>query len=170
MDKSKTTFVTVIMILVFMLGVGYALVNSVELTIQGTGSSKTQELDVVFKEETTVTNEEKVVATTKKDDTGLAANLEVKDLNLNETVSATYTIQNKEVDVSANLVTTSIANSNPEYFQVTTNLKENEVVQSKNGELDIEISVKLIKTPLTKEQSEATITITFNALPVASKS
>lgn len=168
MDKSKTRFAMIIMLVVFFLGVGYALVNSVTLNITGTGTSKTQELEVVFKEETIVTNSEKVVAT-KKEDEDLSANLEVKNLKLNETVAATYTVQNKELDVNANLVTTSIVNSNPEYFKVTTNLKENDIVQAKNGELDIKISVTLIKTPLTKEQSEAQITITFNATPINNK-
>lgn len=165
MDKSKTKFAIIMMIIVFLLGVGYALVNSVQLTITGSGTSKTEELEVIFKEETIVTDPEKVVAT-KKEDEELSANLEVKYLKLNETVAATYTVQNKELDVNANLVTTSIVNSNPEYFKVTTNLKENEIIQAKNGELDIEISVTLIKTPLTKEQSKATITITFNATPI----
>lgn len=168
MDKSKTRFAMIIMLVVFFLGVGYALVNSVTLNITGTGTSKTQELEVIFKEKTIVTNPEKVVAT-KKEDEDLSANLEVKNLKLNETVAATYTVQNKELDVNANLVTTSIVNSNPEYFKVTTNLKENDVVQAKNGELDIKISVTLIKTPLTKEQSETQITITFNATPINNK-
>ena len=128
MDKSKTRFAMIIMLVVFFLGVGYALVNSVTLNVTGTGTSKTQELEVIFKEETIVTNSEKVVAT-KKEDEDLSANLEVKNLKLNETVAATYTVQNKELDVHANLVTTSIVNSNPEYFKVTTNLKENDVVQ-----------------------------------------
>lgn len=168
MDKSKTRFAMIIMLVVFFLGVGYALVNSVTLNITGTGTSKTEELEVIFKEATIVTNPEKVVAT-KKENEDLSANLEVKNLKLNETVSATYTVQNKELDVHANLVTTSIENSNPEYFKVTTNLKENDIVEAKNGELDIKISVTLIKTPLTKEQSEAQITITFNATPINNK-
>ena len=74
--------------------------------------------------------------------------------------------KNKEFDIHANLVTTKIENSNPEYFKVTTNLKENEVVKSKNGELDIEISITLIKTPLKPEDSTTTIKITFDAIPI----
>ena len=62
-----------IMLVVFFLGVGYALVNSVTLNVTGTGTSKTQELEVIFKEETIVTNSEKVVAT-KKEDEDLSAN------------------------------------------------------------------------------------------------
>ena len=91
MDKSKTKFEMIIMLVVFFLGVGYALVNSVTIKISGTGTSKTEELEVILKEATIVTNSEKVVAT-KKEDEDLSANLEVKNLKLNETVSATYTV------------------------------------------------------------------------------
>lgn len=66
MDKSKTRFAMIIMLVVFFLGVGYALVNYVTLNITGTGTSKTEELEVTFKEETIDTNSEKVVATKKK--------------------------------------------------------------------------------------------------------
>ena len=162
MNKSKIKPLIILIIIVLLLGIGYAVVSSVQL-----GKSPTienQELDVVFKETTKVTNLDKVTAT-KKEFENLTANIEVKDLKLNETVAATYTVQNKEQDVSANLMTTKIENSNPEYFRVETNLKENEIVKSKNGELDIEVSITLIKTPLRIEDSKTIIKITFDAVP-----
>lgn len=165
MDKSKSKPLVIIMAIIILLGIGYALVSSIKLETTDTTQRKTQELDVVFKETTKVTNMNKVTAT-KKENEDLTANIEVKNLKLNETAAATYTVQNKEFDIHANLVTTKIENSNPEYFKVTTNLKENEVVKSKNGELDIEISITLIKTPLKPEDSTTTIKITFDAIPI----
>ena len=73
------------------------------------------------------------------------------------------------MDAHVNLITKKIENSNPEYFAVRTNLKENEIVPSKNGDLDVEISITLIKTPVKKEDSTTTIKITFDAIPVSNK-
>ena len=165
MNKRISGIPLIILAIIFFLGVGYAVVNSVDLNIKGGAESKNQELDVIFLEETVVSDTSKVTAT-KKENENLAANIEVKDLKLNETAKATFTVQNKELDVHANLVTTSIVNDNEEYFKVTTNLVENQIVNAENGKLDIDIDITLIKTPLTKEDSEAKITITFNAVPV----
>lgn len=165
MDKSKSKPLVIIMAIIILLGIGYALVSSIKLDTSNTTQRETQELYVVFKETTKVTNMDKVTAT-KNENEDLTANIEVKNLKLNETAAATYTVQNKELDIHANLVATKIENSNPEYFKVTTNLKENEVVKSQNGELDIEISITLIKTPLKQEDSTTTIKITFDAIPI----
>lgn len=168
MDKSKSKPLILIMIIIILLGIGYALVSSIQLDGLNTPKKGNQKLDVVFKETTKVTNLNKVTAT-KNENEDLTANIKVKDLNLNETATAVYTVQNKELDVHVNLITKKIENSNPEYFAVQTNLKENEVVPSKNGELDVEISVTLIKTPVKKEDSTTTIKITFDAIPKSNK-
>lgn len=168
MNKKYTGIPVLILLIIFFLGIGYAVIDQVNLSPQSTSSTNKQELDVVFKETTKVTDLEKVTAE-KSHTEDLKANVEVKDLKLNETVSAVYTVQNKELDVHVNLITKKIENSNPEYFEVQTNLKENEIVPSKNGELDIEISITLIKTPVKKEDSTTNIKITFDAIPVNSK-
>lgn len=168
MNKKYTGIPVLILLIIFFLGIGYAVIDSVVLYPQEVSSPKKQELDVVFKETTKVTDLDKVTAE-KSHNEDLKANVEVKDLKLNETVSAVYTVQNKELDVHVNLITKKIENSNPEYFAVRTNLKENEIVPSKNGELDVEISITLIKTPVKKEDSTTTIKITFDAIPVSNK-
>ena len=168
MNKKYTGIPVLILLIIFFLGIGYAVINQVNLSPQSTSSTNKQELDIVFKETTKVTDLEKVTAE-KSHTEDLKANVEVKDLKLNETVSAVYTVQNKELDVHVNLIIKKIENSNPEYFEVQTNLKENEIVPSKNGELDIEISITLIKTPVKKEDSTTTIKITFEAIPVSNK-
>jgi hypothetical protein len=169
MDKSKIKPLIILMIIVILLGVGYAIVSSVQLDTGIKKDFENQKLDIVFKETTKVTNLDKVTAV-KKEFENLTANIEVKDLKLNETVAATYTVQNKEEDVNVNLVTTKIENSNPEYFEVQTNLKENEIVKSRNGELDIEVSITLIKKPLRIEDSKTVINIEFKAIPVKKQS
>ena len=168
MDKSKSKPLILIMIIIILLGIGYALVSSIQLDGLNTTRKENQKLDVVFKETTKVTNLEKVTAT-KNENEDLTANIKVKDLSLNETATAVYTVQNKEIDVNVNLITKKIENSNPEYFAVQTNLKENELVPSKNVELDVEISITLIKTPVKKEDSSTTIKITFDAIPKSNK-
>ncbi len=165
--EKRKKYIIVLLLLVFLLGLGYALVSNVSLKIGGTTTSKSQVLNVTFRETVEVSDTEKVKAeTTGPSNENLTARLEVKDLTLNETVTATYTIRNEELDVEANVVTTEIINDNEKYFKVTTNLENAQLVPCENGELKVKVSVTLIKTPITKEDSTANIQIKFSATPV----
>ena len=165
--EKRKKYIIFILLLVFLLGLGYALVSNVSLKIGGTSTSRSQVLNVTFKEAVEVSDTEKVIAeTTGPTNNNLTARLEVKDLTLNETVTATYVIRNEELDVEANVVTTEIINDNEKYFEVTTNLENAQVIPCENGELKVKISVTLIKTPITKDDSTANIQIRFSATPV----
>lgn len=65
-------------LLVLVLGVGYAVVTSVDLNINGTAAVKGADLKVSFNDDTEVSSAEKVTATATKG--GLNATIVVKDL------------------------------------------------------------------------------------------
>ena len=114
-NKSKTYLLLILFVLT--LSVGYAVISAVDMTISGTAAAATEDLDVEFVSATT-SNSTKVKAGVNTDT--LTANITVSDIVLNETLTATYTIINNETDVNATIQTTNIANSNSEYFTVTT--------------------------------------------------
>lgn len=164
--KSKKSLLSLgLLALVLVLGVGYAVVSSVTLEISGTASVEESDLKVSFKEVKEVSNSTKVSASVNSTDSK-KANITVTGLTLNESVTATYTIQNEESDVAAEVVQGSITNDKPTYFEVTTDLTTAKTVDA-NGTIDVVVTVKLIKTPIDSADSTAIITIPFTATPKA---
>lgn len=163
MRNKKSLLSICLFALVLILGVGYAVVNYVDVSISGTAGAKTQPIKVSFSKVKTVSSSDKVSATATSGT--LSGTISVSELTLNETVSATYTIQNTETDVDATVVQQAISNSNSEYFQVTTDAATAKTV-SKGGTVDVTVSVKLIKTPVKEADNSASITVTFRATPV----
>ena len=105
--NNKKSFL-ILALLVFFLGIGYAVVSSVGLEIGGTANVENADLKVAFNGDTEVSNEQKVTATAVDD--SLSATILVKDLQLNEVVTATYYIKNKESDVKASVIVSDIEN------------------------------------------------------------
>lgn len=166
MKNQKSMLVIGIALLVLVLGVGYAVVSSVGLTISGTANVKETALKVSFNGITTTsdtTGSNKVTATA--DDGSLSAKISVNDLELNDTVTATYTIKNEETDVDASISQASISNDKSDYFQVTTDLGTAKTIGA--GQTDtVTVTVKLIKTPVLEDDSTANIKVNLTATPV----
>lgn len=164
--KSKNSVKLVIVLaLVLFLSVGYAVVNSVTLTVTGTAGSVSENIDVYFTGTPTVSNASKVTATST---TGtLTGNITVNNLTLNETVTATYYITNNETDVGALISLESLTNSNPDYFDVTTTISSGDVVLCPSNEFtrEVTITIKLKKTPITTDVNSTNITIKYKATP-----
>ena len=152
-------------LLVLFLGVGYAVVSSIGLQIGGTANVENAELKVAFNGNTEVSNEEKVKATAVED--SLSATILVTNLQLNETVTATYYIRNKETDVNSKISISNIENDKDDFFEVTTDIDSNpKTIEA--GDVDsITITIKLIKTPINESDSEANINILLTASPTA---
>lgn len=164
MMKNKKSLLSLgLVALVLVLGVGYAVVSSVDLTISGTASANS-DLKVTFKSATSTSD--KVTATAE--DGKLKADITVENLTYNEEVTATYTIQNKEVDVDALVKLVSIENDNEDYFTVTADIDETGKTIAAGGTetIDVIVTVKLIATPLTETDSKANIVINLLAEPV----
>ena len=156
--RSKNTLkLLVIFVLILVLGVGYAVINSTVLNIGGEAAAKTEDLQVVFTGDTDVSNSAKA--------NSLSGEISVRDLTLNESVTATYTIKNEEVDVLAKL-TQVLKNSNPSHFSVTTNLDSSTYYLCPlNDTYDLIVTVTMIKTPIVSADNSTEINIDLTATP-----
>lgn len=163
--KSKNSVKLVIVLaLVLFLSVGYAVVNSVTLTVTGTAGSVSENIDVYFTGTPQVSNSSKVTATSTSG--SLTASIKVSDLTLNETVTATYNVENNETDVAALLSQESLTNSNTEHFTVTATIDNSGYVCTKKSKTTkVTITVKMIKTPVAETDSSANITLKLKAEP-----
>ena len=155
----------IIFALLIFLSVGYAVVNSVSLTVTGTAGAGTQALAVSFTGEYTISNTTKGKATVAANST--SATFTASNMTLNEEITFKYIIANNEKDINASVVAS--VNSNG-YFEVT--LKElSNVGSSINFDLPsntstiLEVIVKMVKTPITSSDSTANFTVNINASP-----
>lgn len=164
MKNKKSLLSFCLLALVLILGVGYAVVSSVNLTISGTAKVQSSNLKVSFNGTTEVSNAEKVTATATNK--SLSANIAVKDLTLGESVTATYTIQNEETDVNAEVIKASIVNDKTDYFEVTTDVDSSAKTITAGGTTTVTVTVKLAKTPVLETDSTANITVNLTASPV----
>lgn len=163
MKNKKSLLSVCLLVLVLILGVGYAVVSSVNLTISGTAKVGTSNLKVSFNG-TATPSSDKVTASAENN--SLSANIAVTDLTLNESVTATYTIKNEETDVNAQILKNSITNDKEAYFQVTTDVDSSPKTIVAGGTTTVTVTVKLIKTPVESADSTANITVTLEATPV----
>ena len=162
--NNKKSFL-ILALLVFFLGIGYAVVSSVGLEIGGTANVENADLKVAFNGDTEVSNEQKVTATAVDD--SLSATILVKDLQLNEVVTATYYIKNKESDVKASVIVSDIENDKSNFFEVTTDVDNTKKTIDALGVESITITIRLVKTPITTEDSKANIKVVLTASPTA---
>ena len=162
MRNRKNYNFLVIFTLTLFLSVGFAVVNSVSLSVTGSSIAAVEDLDVCFNGVTSVSDSNKVVATSV--DGSTVASISVDNLSLNETVTATYTIVNNGKDVGAMYRVSDISLSSSDYFLVTTDSSSSKIIEP--GETNtIKISVKMIKTPVTDVDSSTNIDIKLEALP-----
>ena len=164
MKNRKKMITTALIVLVLLLGVGYATVSSVNLNINGTTNAETKELQV-FYDGTNSGTSAKVTAISSPVKTR-EATFTVENMTLDETVTMTFEVKNYETDVNATLVAPSVTkNTNEEYFQVTTSCDKTTLNAGETA--TITVNVKLIKTPVTDEAGSTTVTVAMAASPVA---
>ena len=164
MKNRKKMITTALIVLVLLLGVGYATVSSVNLNINGTAKAGSKELQV-FYDGTNSGTSAKVTAISSPVKTR-EATFTVESMTLNETVTMTFEVKNYETDVKATLAAPSVTqNTNEEYFQVTTSCDKTTL--NAGDTATITVNVKLIKTPVTDEAGSTTVTVAMAASPVA---
>ena len=164
MKNRKKMITTALIVLVLLLGVGYATVSSVSLNINGTSKAETKELQV-FYDGTNSGTSAKVTAISSPVKTR-EATFTVESMTLNETVTMTFEVKNYETDVNATLAAPSVTqNTKSEYFQVTTSCDKTTL--NAGDTATITVNVKLIKTPVTDEAGSTTVTVEMAASPVA---
>lgn len=164
MKNRKKMITTALIVLVLLLGVGYATVSSVSLNINGTANAESKELQVFYDGVNSGTSD-KVTAISSPVKTR-EATFTVESMTLNETVTMTFEVKNYETDVKATLAAPSVTqNTNEEYFQVTTSCDKTTL--NAGDTATITVNVKLIKTPVTAEAGSTTVTVGMAASPVA---
>lgn len=164
MKNRKKMITTALIVLVLLLGVGYATVSSVSLNINGTANAESKELQVFYDGVNSGTSA-KVTAISSPVNTR-AATFTVENMTLGETVTMTFEVKNYETDVNATLAAPSVTqNTKEEYFQVTTSCDKTTL--NAGDTATITVNVKLIKTPVTDEAGSTTVTVAMAASPVA---
>ena len=164
MKNRKKMITTALIVLVLLLGVGYATVSSVNLNINGSAKAGSKELQV-FYDGTNSGTSSKVTAISSPVKTR-EATFTVESMTLNETVTMTFEVKNYETDVNATLAAPSVTqNANRDYFQVTTSCDKTTL--NAGDTATITVNVKLIKTPVTAEAGSTTVTVGMAASPVA---
>ena len=87
------------------------------------------------------------------------ANINVTGLKkVGDSATAIVTIENKSKELHANVYTKV---TNTEYFKVTATLADN-VLEPKNGQTTLRITVKLIKQPIEKVKTDISIKVIAN--------
>lgn len=160
MKKRKTFLGVALLVAVMVMAVGYAVINSDILTINGTATVSPS--DDNFSVEFTGTPAPSADTVTATIDTPTTATLTVNGLTAKgDEEGAQYTIINKSTDLSAAL-SVSITNSNEEYFAVTYQLVKTTIAGQETT--TILVMVEALKTPIDADAT-ADITVTITATP-----
>ena len=177
MKNKKNRLVFGLLILTVFLGVGFAVVNSVDLTVGGTVKADEHDMDVYFNG--TVDSDDSgcvdcasVTVTPEATEGSLEASITVEGLEkVGDKVTATYTIQNDEPDIDATIAldttqgTSGYDNDNATYFKVTSISVPESPISAKGGNDVVTIEVELIKVPIEENDSEANIKVYYKATP-----
>lgn len=174
MKNRKTFIVLGLLIAVLMLGIGYAAISNITLTITGeTAANPSDDNFVVRFDRATEDDEGTAPTTTKSVSTANVTAAYVDDHNASINVSgltakgdyvtATYTIENNSPDLWANLDVITEATTNEEYFAVTAELAD-EVLENGGDQTTVTVRVELIKTPITAAVN-GTATVQVQASP-----
>jgi len=168
MKQQKVIFlllvVTSVLIILLTTGVGYAAVTDNKLKINDniTASPEYADFKVEFTGETSYTGDGRAnVKVTGK----TIASMNITGLDsAGDSITVTFNIKNTSNEFYA-LLSERVTNSNTEYFRVTASMQEDRI-GPKNRKTELYITVKLIKTPIYKEE-RANINVQFIATPEA---
>lgn len=167
MNKQKRVILGILILIVIFMGIGYAAITNVTLTINGnaTAVSKQENFKVYFTGINTDKSDGVDVTVQSK-----AASANVSFLGLttkNEEKYAILEIENGSTDIDAESITVTVTSTNEEMFEVkaimcdqTGNAITNYAVSAGNKTY-VKVSTKLLQTPVNDgEKSEITATIT----------
>ena len=151
MKNRKTIVVAFLLVAVMLLGVGYAALTDV-LDINGTADVNESAAQEAFNEDVyftaAVANQEGNVASVVADDPDMASFTAYTLKGKGDVATFTFTIYN-EGDVKASVTPTlaSDGNSNPEYFEITSDWQGQGRVIKAGESARYTVTIKLLKTP-----------------------
>lgn len=184
MKKKKTFIGLALIIAVLVLGVGYAAISNITLTINGNLSAKANDANfkVLFTQVLPAEKQpdvETIIQSGQVETDPTTATLNVSGLeSANSYVKYDLEIENQSNGIAAQLADPTIsvtkatdgADGDEEYFDVTYVYKDAESNIVPNPKLNpediaiLEVTVKLKKTPISTDP-KAKVTITFDATP-----
>lgn len=165
MKNRKKMITTALIVLVLLLGVGYATVSSVKPNIKGTANAGSKNLEVFYNGVNSGIVAGKVTTISSSDKTR-EATFTVENMTLNETVTMTFEVKNYETDVNATLAAPSVTqNTNSQHFEVTTSCDKTTL--NAGDTATITVNVKLIKTPVNESDGSTSVTVEIAASPAA---
>lgn len=170
----KSFKLIIILGLVLFLSVGYAVVNSVTLTVSGSASAMTTTLKTEFTGNIYISNTTKASVSFIDSHT---AKVTVSDLELNESIEIELEVINNEQDIFAGYSISDFVTSdiNEEYFIITPGFGKgitgtsqsyeplDEFIAAPGQKVTGKAVIKLIKTPIKEEDSKIEFTITTTA-------
>ena len=158
MKNKKSLLSLGLLALVLVLGVGYAVVNTVVLTFNGKATVANADLKVAITGVTSSKNENVVKSFTDKTGT-----FEVSNMTLEETVTFTFTVKNNETDVTAELTENTAVTGNNDYFEASYVIKNGDSI-APGGTATVEVTVRMKKTPVTEANGTATFEFKLDAV------
>ena len=180
LKNKKNMYTLAIVALILILGVGYAVVNSTNLTINGTAGAASTELKVVYDGNNSATTT-KLTNVTAADDSKNAT-FTIADMVYNETIPVEFEIMNKEDDVDAVInYPSTFTNSNSTNFEVKLYYKACQKSDScsysewtsgtkslaAQAKATLKVEVRLKATPVTAQDSTTTVTVEYTAEPAS---
>lgn len=170
MKNRKSLLGLVLVVMVLVLGVGYAVVSSVDLTISGTATVGDSNLDVVISAANPNDTSTDYYGTVTNP-AGLTATITVKNMTTvgdGGAKTITYTITNNETDYDAEVTEKSVTVDKSDYFDVVTSLASGaKITVPAGGTNTMTVTVKLKKMPMAAADATGNITITLKADPKA---
>ena len=160
MKNKKSLLSLGLLALVLVLGVGYAVVNKITLTFNGEATVGEADLKVAITAVTSSTDENVEKSFSDKEGT-----FKVSNMTLEQEVTFTFTVTNKETDIVAKLTDANVVKGNTEYFTATYVVNDGDAIQPGDS-ATVVVTVKMVKTPVTENDSKAEFTYTLNAVPV----
>lgn len=171
MSNKKSLFSLIVVALILVLGIGYAVVSSVNVIIGGVANVANSDLKIEITDVEAVSSVDgkEVDFTNTLTDKNLTSDFTLNGMELDETVTITYTITNNEVDVDAALTLAegvTLTNSNPEHFEVNYQIQDGttDLVNS-DKTMTVILTVKLIQTPIDEADNSTDVEVTFTATP-----
>ena len=165
-NKKQLKVLTFALIMVVVLGIGYAGISAVNLIINGnaTASVNQNNFKVHFTQAQAISGSTGASGTStidSQDDT--KATFDVKGLTkVGDYAEAVYTVRNDSNGIGAE-ITLNLTSSNTEYFKVTETILDDKLQAGE--ETTAKVKVEMIKTPITDSVSTS-ITATLTASPL----
>lgn len=154
--------ITAILAMLLSTSIGYAAENNDIIKINDNPMllSETSNFKIAYVGEPTCTGEGNIEIEFTGD---TSANINITGLkNVGDSATGIITIENSSKEIYADAYT-KVTNTNSEYFKVTAILSNN-IIEPKNGQTTLEITVELIKQPLTKQTTTSTIKVIANPI------